>query len=264
MRCMEDERKARPEPRWCCLRPRSSIYFTSLNMRTYFIFIKAFLLLLLFPKLCLICVFIYSVSEADPRIVGTGDWQGHSNNERAVWEGGDRDSGPSDIWNLVLPHSRTPLWSYTPRCICSWFSEGRGMGQRVILLKDYTRHPQRKTDREREMESGQKEEEEGGPADQRQYGEIRKQTGRDGDKSDRETESWGQQQEWLHFLSDVSWYSQPATFCNHSLSGAAWTFTRTFRSRSLQWGSQPKWHRQISSHRSCSYLLYSRGCFGII
>lgn len=36
---------------------------------------------------------------------------------------------------LVLPRSRTPLWSYTPRCICSWFSEGRGMGQRVILLK---------------------------------------------------------------------------------------------------------------------------------
>lgn len=35
----------------------------------------------------------------------------------------------------VLPHSRTPLWSYTPRCICSWFSEGRGMGQRVIFLE---------------------------------------------------------------------------------------------------------------------------------
>lgn len=49
-----------------------------------------------------------------------------------VWGGG---AGLSDIWDQVLPHSRTPLWSYTPRCICSWFSEGRGMGQRVILLK---------------------------------------------------------------------------------------------------------------------------------
>ncbi len=64
-----------------------------------------------------------------------GDWQGHSNNERAVWEGERGGAGLSDIRDVVLPRSRTPLWSYTPRCICSWFSEGRGMGQRVILLK---------------------------------------------------------------------------------------------------------------------------------
>ena len=62
-----------------------------------------------------------------------------------------RGAGLSDIWGfLVLPHSRTPLWSYTPRCICSWFSEGRGMGQRVILLKNHTSHPQREIERERE------------------------------------------------------------------------------------------------------------------
>lgn len=64
-----------------------------------------------------------------------------------------RGAGLSDIWGfLVLPHSRTPLWSYTPRCICSWFSEGRGMGQRVILLKNHTSHPQREI--EREWETG--------------------------------------------------------------------------------------------------------------
>lgn len=60
--------------------------------------------------------------------------------------------GLSDIRNLVLPHSWTPLWSYTPRCICSWFSEGRGIGQRVILLKTIKgilRERQVEVDRER-------------------------------------------------------------------------------------------------------------------
>lgn len=82
----------------------------------------------------------------------------------------------------VLPHSRTPLWSYTPRCICSWFSEGRGMGQRVILLKTIQgilREIQRdgKTrDRgeERLIEADRKERRRvGGVTDQRRYREIR-------------------------------------------------------------------------------------------
>lgn len=86
---------------------------------------------------------------------------------------GRRGAGLSDIWDLVLPHSRTPLWSYTPRCICSWFSEGRGMGQRVILLKTIQgilRERQTVGDGQREKED-EWEERVGGATDRRRYRE---------------------------------------------------------------------------------------------
>lgn len=59
------------------------------------------------------------------------------------------------IGGYVLPHSRTPLWSYTPRCICSWFSRWEGeeeAGQQgyTPLQKNHVSRPHReRRDRKR-------------------------------------------------------------------------------------------------------------------
>lgn len=73
--------------------------------------------------------------------------------------GGRGGAALSDIWDLVLPRSRTPLWSYTPRCICSWFSKREGDGAKGYTPQNHTRHPQRKTETEREKERAREDEE---------------------------------------------------------------------------------------------------------
>lgn len=163
----------------------------------------------------------------------------------AVWEGvtGTRDHLTFEIWSYLAVGL---LFGLTlPGVSAHGFLRGGGWGKGLYsskTIQGILRERNRDGQREKETESGQKEEGGvGGSENRRQYGEIKKQTGRDGDKSDRETESWRQRP--TAGVTRFPFRCQlifPAgyTRCNLSLSGAAWIFTRTFRFRYLWWSSR--------------------------
>lgn len=76
-----------------------------------------------------------------------GDWQGHSNNERAVWK--VREGGGT-IWHLGFgltsqSDSSLVLHSQVYLLMVFW---GEGDGAKGYTPQNHTRHPQRKTGRD--------------------------------------------------------------------------------------------------------------------
>lgn len=104
-----------------------------------------------------------------------GDWQGHSNNERAVWEGerGGRDYLTFGIWSYLTVGL---LFGLTlPGVSAHGFLRGGGWGKGLYSSKPYKasseKDRQRRTERERERTDRKRTERE--RTSGRRYREIR-------------------------------------------------------------------------------------------